>query len=81
MLGRYLHVLQDRAPAAYGLDIEPESKEAGINAILGRDVLGKFKIIPDRPGCTGTMELCTGACGMDTHDARHFPPPPCRPGS
>ena len=40
----------------YELDMGPEYERAGINAILGWDVLEDFRITMDMPGGTGLME-------------------------
>ncbi|MDD9814294.1 MAG: hypothetical protein OXU37_08560 [Thaumarchaeota archaeon] len=40
----------------YELDMGPECEREGINAILGWDVLGDFRIVLDMPGRTGHME-------------------------
>ena len=39
------------------LDLGPECERAGINAILGWDVLEDFRITMDMPSTTGAMEL------------------------
>lgn len=45
----------------YELDMGPERERAGLNAILGWDVLGDFKITLDKPSGTGSIELRTAA--------------------
>ncbi len=45
----------------YELDMGQERERAGVNAILGWDVLGDFKITLDKPSGTGSMELRTVA--------------------
>jgi len=45
----------------YELDMGPEREMAGVNAILGWDVLDDFKITLDKPSGTGSIELRTGA--------------------
>ncbi|RNJ72778.1 MAG: hypothetical protein EB824_05555 [Thaumarchaeota archaeon S15] len=41
----------------YELDMGPECERAGINAILGWDVLEDFRITMDMPSGTGAMDL------------------------
>ncbi len=53
------------------LDMGPESARGGVNAILGWDVLGEFRVTLDRPCGTGMLEQrapgqAAGAAGPNT---------------